>query len=43
MMLPFLTLNETNDTIFTIFLIVGIAYFVVGIIAFLVGRPWIRP
>jgi hypothetical protein len=36
-----LNLNATNHTIFTIFIISGIVYFVVGVIAFLIGRPWI--
>ena len=35
-----LDLNATNDTIFTVFLIAGIVYFVCAVIAFLIGRPW---
>ena len=35
-----LALNETNDTLFEVFLVCGIVYFVIGIIAFLIGRPW---
>ena len=39
-MVTLLSLNETNDTLFEIFLIVGIIYFAIGILAFLIGRPW---
>ena len=39
-MLTFANLNATNDTIFTVFLIAAIVYFVCGVIAFLIGRPW---
>lgn len=35
-----LVLNETNETLFEVFLVAGIVYFVVGVIAFLLGRPW---
>ena len=35
-----LDLNSANSDVFTAFLIAGIVYFVVGIIAFLLGRPW---
>ena len=38
-----LNLNETNSDLFTIFLIAGIVYFVVSVIAFLVGRWGPRP
>lgn len=39
-MITLLNLNATNDTIFSIFLVAGIVYFVIGILAFLLGRPW---
>lgn len=39
-MITFLNLNEANSDLFTIFLIAGIVYFVVGVLAFLLGRPW---
>ena len=39
-MFPVLNLNAVNADIFTVFLIAGIVYFVVGVIAFLLGRPW---
>lgn len=43
-MFTLLTLNETNDTLFEVFLVAGIIYFAIGIIAFIVGRPWVsRP
>ena len=35
-----LNLNATNSDLFTAFIIAGIIYFVVGILAFLLGRPW---
>ena len=39
-MMTLLNLNSANSDLFTAFLIAGIVYFVVGIIAFLLGRPW---
>jgi hypothetical protein len=38
-----LSLNEVNDTLFEVFLVAGIIYFVVGVIAFLLGRWGPRP
>jgi len=39
-MLTLLNLNAANDTLFSVFLVAGIVYFCVGVIAFLLGRPW---
>ena len=39
-MITFLALSETNSTLFEIFLVAGIIYFCVGVLAFLLGRPW---
>jgi ABC-type amino acid transport system permease subunit len=38
-----LTLNEVNGTLFEIFLVAGIVYFIIGVIAFLLGRWGPRP
>ena len=38
-----LNLNEVNSDVFTVFLVAGIVYFVVGIVAFLLGRWGPRP
>ena len=37
-MLTLMNLNATNSDLFTVFLISGIVYFVVGVVAFLLGR-----
>jgi len=39
-MFTLLNLNATNSNLFTVFLIAGIVYFSVGVLAFLLGRPW---
>ena len=35
-----LNLSATNETLFEVFLVAGIVYFIIGVIAFLLGRPW---
>jgi uncharacterized membrane protein YiaA len=38
-----LNLNAVSSDLFTVFLIAGIVYFVVGVVAFLLGRWGPRP
>lgn len=42
-MVTMLNLSETNSTLFEIFLVAGIVYFIIGVIAFLLGRWGPRP